>query len=307
MRVLVLGANGVVGGAVARRLAHRSGFDVWAAARRERPPFANASVFDLTHAPHVEEALADIAPDLVVQAAGRRHGSAEELQADNVLATATLAEALSHVAPSAGLILIGSAAQYGASPGRVPWRETDRCEPATPYGVAKQAAEQSAFAVADRLGLKVLSLRLFNVVDPAGLGGDVVSIFLRDLAKARATGTRPWSVRIGPLGAVRDFVSLDDAASAVERAAERDVWGETINVCTGVGRTARSLIAELADELGDVLIEEDVQGGATDPDWSVGDPARCSALLGFVPTADLATTLKWAARLVTHREKAADA
>jgi nucleoside-diphosphate-sugar epimerase len=100
---------------------------------------------------------------------------------------------------------------------------------------------------------------------------------------------------MGPLDAVRDFVALGDVLSAVERVIDRAVWGEVVNVCTGVGRPARSLLESVTAPLeGAVAIDEAVEapGG---PTWSVGDPARCEARLGFRPSADLSDLARAAA------------
>ena len=84
--------------------------------------------------------------------------------ADNAVATANLAEAIGEAAPGAGLVLLGSAAQYGVPETLTPWKESDPCAPLDPYGLSKQAAETAAFAAARRLGFGVTALRIFNVV-----------------------------------------------------------------------------------------------------------------------------------------------
>jgi nucleoside-diphosphate-sugar epimerase len=244
-------------------------------------------------------------PDVVVHAAGRTEGPPAALLADNAIATANLAVAMSDAAPGAGLVLLGSAAQYGAGEPGHPWRETDPCLPQGPYGISKQAAETCAFARARRSGLKIAALRLFNVVSPVPQGEQALAHFQRKAAVA-ASGPPPWRIRMGALGAVRDFVALDDVLEAVARTIDRGAWGEAINVCTGLGRPVRALIEQVASELpGEVVVEEsaDQLPGAL---WSVGDPGLCEARLGFRPSADLAPVARAAAAWV-KREAAAHA
>ncbi len=289
IRVMVTGAGGFLGGALARRLAGRADVELIALGRTAPPDFPRAGVLDLHDRDAIARLLAEARPDVVVNAAGRTTGTSDDLMADNAVATANLAEAIGAAAPGAGLLLLGSAAQYGATETLTPWKESDRCAPVDPYGRSKQAAETAAFEVAHRLGFGVTVLRIFNVVAPEPHGEQVFATFLRRAAAAAAAGPPPWRVGMGPLGAVRDFVDADDVLTAVERVIERGVWGEAINVCSGVGRTARSLLDAVAAKTGGaVMIEEATTTAAPQVAWSVGDPAGCEALLGFRPTTDLA-------------------
>jgi GDP-4-dehydro-6-deoxy-D-mannose reductase len=281
MRVLVTGANGFLGGAIRKRLAARSDLALVGGAGRLDDPVALA------------EGLRTARPDIVVHAAGRTTGSADDFQADNVVATDNLARAIDAATPDCGLILLSSAAQYGHSADRTPWKETGPCNPVDDYGASKLAAEAAAFAATRR----VAALRLFNVIAPGAQGEQAFSSFLRKLVAAMA-GPPPWRVEMGRLSAVRDFTALDDALSAVERAIERDAWGEAINVCTGVGRPVRALLDEVGrlvapEGRGALVISE--SGSPPVLDWSIGDPALCQARLGFTPADDLSALVRQAA------------
>ena len=288
MRILVTGAGGFLGGAILRRLTARGDMDVLAAARS-----------DLANEWAAAKALAAAKPDVIVHAAGRTYGPAEALQADNVAATEALARAVAAVSPECGLILLGSAAQYGRSLTWTPWRESDPGAPIDAYGASKLAAESVAFTATGR----TTALRIFNVIAPEPTGGQVFSSFLRQAAAAMAAAP-PRRVALGPVGAVRDFVDVADVLTAVERVIDRGVWGEPINVCSGVGRTVRALLEATAAQIdGDISIDE----AASPPpalDWSVGDPARCQALLGFTPSSDLAALTGRAADWVRNAAKA---
>ena len=283
-RVLVTGAGGFIGGAMLRRLAGREDIEVIAAARA-----------DLHDRPAIDAALSTWKPDVVVHAAGRTHGDADQLNADNVEVAQRLAEALG---ASSSLVLLGSAAQYGRSENQIPWRESDACAPLDPYGVSKLAAERAAFGT----GARVTALRIFNVVSPEPHGQQVFPSFLRKAVDAYADGA-PWAVELGPLDAVRDFVALDDVVTTIERVIDRDVAGETINVCTGQGRTVGELVHDVARELGAAAIKAKAAGPSGVP-WSVGDPDRCGALLGFTPSADLSALTARAAAWVRAQAKA---
>ena len=288
MRILVTGAGGFLGGAIRRRLAERGDLEVLAAARADLADEASAAA-----------ALAVAKPDVVVHAAGRTHGAAEALQADNVVATETLARAIVSAASNCGLILLGSAAQYGRSITWTPWRESEPGAPLDAYGASKLAAESLAHAAMER----VTALRIFNVIAPEPTGGQVFSSFLRKAVAAMA-GPPPRCIELGPVTAVRDFIDVADVLTAVERVIGRDVWGEPINVCSGTGRTVRSLLEATAAEIDrDLTIFEAVSPPPA-LDWSVGDPARCQALLGFTPSSDLAGLAQRAAAWVRNAAEA---
>jgi GDP-4-dehydro-6-deoxy-D-mannose reductase len=299
MRLLVTGAGGFLGGAIVRRFAARPDVELVAAGRRSAPPGGGRRL-DLADRAAIARLLAEVRPDVIVHAAGRTPGKPGALLADNAIATASLAEAIGLAAPDAGLILLGSAAQYGVSETETPWRESDLCAPFEPYGVSKHAAEQCALAAARRWGSRTTSLRLFNVISPEPQGEQVFAAFLRKAA-ARAAGRPPWRVPMGPLMALRDFVPVENVLEAVERVIDRQVWGEVINVCTGVGRTARALLGATVAQLGGRVAIDEAPPSAQQLAWSVGDPSRCEALLGFRPSSDLAPVARRAAAWLLAR------
>jgi nucleoside-diphosphate-sugar epimerase len=308
MRILVTGAGGFLGGALARRLATFDEAETHVCGRSQAPPFANAHVADLRERQATEALLRRVQPDIVVHAAGRTPGKPGPLLADNGVATANLAQALGAAAPRARLLLLGSAAQYGLSQDRVPWRETDLCAPFEAYGVSKHAGETCAFAEARRSGFAVTALRLFNVISPEPRGEQVFASFLRKAAAA-ASAPPPWRVPMGPLMALRDFVDVEDVLEAICRVIDREVWGEVINVCTGEGRTARALLGATATQThGAVIVDEAAPSDPLQLQWSVGNPSRCEALLGLRPSSDRAPiSQRAAAWLMARAKEAADA
>jgi GDP-4-dehydro-6-deoxy-D-mannose reductase len=297
MRVLVTGAGGFLGGAINRRLAERDDIEAIAGARRPLPTWPDARQLDLGDKAAIIEALGALQPDIVIHAAGRPRGSDGDFQAGNVLTTTNLAQAIGEASPGAGLILLSSAAQYGRSPRRTRWRETDPCAPLDAYGASKLAAEKAAFEEGARRRFRVAALRLFNVISSDTAGDTAFSGFI--VKAMRAVKEEPvGQVEMAPLGAVRDFVALEDFLHVVELAFEHDVWGEIINVCTGVGRTVRELIEPAVAAIGLGLTLVEPAAPASPLDWSVGDPSLCQARFGFAPSSDLTPLIQQAAALV---------
>ena len=307
IRVMVTGAAGFLGATLAQRFLARDDVELTAVGRAAPPPFPRAAAVDLSDRPAIARVLAETRPDVVVHAAGRTPGRPGALLADNAVATANLAEAIGEAASGAALVLLGSGAQYGIPDQLTPWKESDPCSPFEPYGLSKHAAETTAFAAARRLGFGVTALRIFNVVAPQPQGEQVFAAFLRRAAVVAAAGPAPWRVKMGPLNALRDFVDIEDVLTAVERVIERGVWGEAINVCAGVGRTARALLGAAAAQTGGaIVVEEETEGAPAELTWSVGDPGKCEALLGFRPTSDLAPVTRRAAAWLVEAARRAE-
>jgi len=306
MRIAITGAGGFIGGALARRLGERSDVQLRACGRT-LPPAMAGETFDLLDAPALRRTLADFAPEVVIHAAGRTSGAASLMLRDNAVATAALCEAMAAETPEAGLLILGSAAQYGPSPDRRPWRESDPCQPRDPYAISKHAAERCAMFQSERGGPKVTVLRLFNLVGAEPGGGQVFASFLEKAVRA-AAGPPPRRITMGALDAIRDFVDIEDVWRAVAAVIEGGVWGEVINVASGEGRSARDLIeATLKLTGGVVALEAPTAGEGEGLPWSVGDPTKCGALLGFRPDGDLTPVLRRAAARIAAAGEARDA
>ncbi|MDT0631599.1 SDR family oxidoreductase [Rubrivirga sp. S365] len=147
-RILVTGANGLVGQALARAAGRWRGADVLATGRR--PALAlggfagGTAALDVTDADAVERALQDFAPDVVLHAAGLAQVEACEADREacwalNVEATTALAAACHRhgarlVLPSTDFVFDGE---------RGPYAEDARPAPLTHYGRTKLAAENA--------------------------------------------------------------------------------------------------------------------------------------------------------------------
>jgi GDP-4-dehydro-6-deoxy-D-mannose reductase len=287
-RILVTGAGGFIGAHIVARFAADPAYEVVRIVHRADPGAAHALTSipaDLTDAEASLSVIRACKPDIVVHAAGRAEGSEAEIREANEGAGRLLAESIAHEAPHAHLIILGSSAEYGPPTNDLPMREDHPCNPRSAYGRAKLAVTQDAMERTRRGDIRATVLRPFNVVGP-GIGGHLpLGAFLHRLAHS---DRRPPVVPMGPIDFVRDFIAVGDVVRAVERVVARAVVGEIVNVCSGKGRTLRELLTRMtALAKVDVTIDSRPGRGATGNRPVIGDPGKCRALLGFVPSSNL--------------------
>lgn len=241
MRVLVTGATGFIGRALARALL-ASGHHVRAAARdRHRiplgaEPFIHGSIEEPVF---WADALAHV--DAVVHLAALAHTTElrGEIRYDRVNRIAT--ESLVNAAREAGVkrfVFISSIrAQTGPTAKHV-LTELDAAVPTDAYGRAKLAAEHAVRAS----GIPATILRPVLVYGPELKGNLATLLRLADL---------PFPLPLGTLDNVRSLVSLDNVIAAIDHCLHSDVCvGETFIVSDPEPIAVRDIIASFRDGIG---------------------------------------------------------
>lgn len=295
-RVLLFGASGFLGRAVAETLAQDPRIGSLIRVGRQQPADESWVRHDLVVGTMDELArlLCDTQPEIVVNCTGRLAGNTVELVEANVLVTARLVEAMATVVPAARLVILGSAAEYGVVPCGRPVSEDDPTSPVAEYGITRLASTQLARLAAEEGRLDAVVLRVFN---PIGPGLPAENLLGRAAASMRAALERGDDhIRLGPLDAYRDFVDVRDVATAIRAAALADEMKEPVlNVGSGVAVTARdavTLLAEVAGFTGRILESAVAPARSSAVNWIAADLSRIKHSLGWTPTYDLrASTL----------------
>lgn len=227
-RVLLTGA----GGFLARPLAHRL------AARR--PFLARHAEFSLDRAEDARAVVRASRPSVVFHLAGRtRPGAWADYWSAHVTATVNLLEALAAEGRPAKVVLVGSAAEFGAAAGR---RATERsaCEPLSLYGASKLSQSLAALSFS-RGPLQVVVARLFNVLGPGTPENLAPGAFAKQVAAIEG-GRQAPELLVGDLSAKRDYLDARDAASALLALAARGRGGEVYNVGAGSSTSMRAVL-----------------------------------------------------------------
>ena len=219
MRVLVTGATGFVGYAVAARLC-RDGHEVWGLARSggRLPDGVGRIVGDVRDDAAVRAAFAHRFDAVCHLAALVR---VRDSRADpvgywrtNVGGTLAVLEALAaQEGPPARLVVASTCAVYGEQ-GAVPITEDAPTQPTHPYGASKLAADRAVADLADTGVIGAVSLRAFNVA--GGLPGhaDRDETRLVPKAVAVARGRAAELTVNGDGSVVRDYLHVADMADA---------------------------------------------------------------------------------------------
>ncbi len=280
-RVVVTGAAGFLGSAVLARAVAQGVRTCGLVRAGETPPAVEGARIALAEwgsAPTLAAALRDLGPGAVIHCAGHSgrfsgRPDLETLYDANVATTWRLCEAVSSVAPAARVVVVSSASVYGPRP-PVPTPEHAPLAPRTHYAASKAAAETVAGAYAAD-GLSVVVARPFNITGPGEAPGSVVTAIASQALAADAGGRAV--VRLREAASARDFIDVDDVASALVTLATAPNATGAYNVCSGVGVTIADLVERAGVAWGreiDLKVDDPSAAGTV----SVGDPTRLRAL-----------------------------
>ena len=241
---MVTGGSGFAGGHLVAAC-RAAGDEVMTAER--------ASGVDLLDADSARAAIAAAAPAVVYHLAARAHvgeswkAPAQTLR-DNLTMTVNLLEAVRAEAPEATVVAVSSSEVYGP-PARLPVDETALLRPQNPYAVSKASSDLLAGFYADAHGLRVIRARAFNHSGPGQEPTYAIASFARQAALAACRGEPVLRIVTGNPDTRRDYTDVRDVVRAYRLLAAHGEPG-VFNVCSGVSRSARELIAGLAAAAG---------------------------------------------------------
>lgn len=217
------------------------GFDVWGLSRfgNGGPRECTAELGDLDS---VKAVVRKVRPTLVVHLAAISnvaHGDVAEIYRSNIMGTRNLMEALASEDSGPEFVLLPSSAHvYGSSSGEV-LTERSQLVPHNDYAVSKVAAEFVAKIWMERLPICIV--RPFNYT---GVGQSDVFLIPKIVAAARR-GDR--HLTLGNLDVERDFSDVRDVAALYGQLCQVRPVGETVNVCSGVTTSLRTIVDMVSD------------------------------------------------------------
>jgi nucleoside-diphosphate-sugar epimerase len=237
--VLVTGATGPLGRAVIAQMKALGDYKVIAAGRNLTGDQENIRC-DMSDRAQIEAAVARAHPDLILHLAAVTVASdLAAAYAVNVAPAQHTLEFVQRTGLRTRVVLIGSAAEYGTVlPEENPVREDRILRPVSVYGVSKAWQSQLVGLYCGR-GLDVLCARIFNLWGP-GMSDRLFAGRLQNQID-EVVAQRKSVIELGSLAAIRDYVSVEEAATQLLSIAAHGNSGEIYHIATGVPITMREL------------------------------------------------------------------
>lgn len=234
LRTLVTGAAGFLGSHLLSQLLNANGLAFGTA---RRPAADNILPADITDKSRLVEVIKQAAPEVIFHTASLTPAAAPKATMDdylrvNVTGTLNVLEAAREAAPQARIILVTSSAMFGyaESPDGV-ISESSPLNPVNPYGVSKAAQHLVGYQYAVQHKLDIVRVCPFNLIGYGLPPGLVASDFARQIV-AIERGEQEAVIRVGDLGAKRDFLDVQDAVDALIALANAGKSGEAYNLAS---------------------------------------------------------------------------
>ncbi len=327
MNVLLTGGAGYVGSHAAWTM-HRAGHDVWAydnlcEGHRQAVPEGRLIVGDLMDRAKLEATLREHQIEAVMHFAafanvGISVTNPAEYYQNNIVGTLSLLDAM-RTADVNRIVFSSTCATYG-TPEQVPITESEKQAPINPYGFTKLAIEHALADYAHAYNLGYAALRYFNASgasteSPLGEDHDPET-HLIPLVLQVALGQRDHIKIFGndyptPDGTcIRDYIHVDDLATAHVAALEKLVPGSQLklNLGTGHGASVMQVVEACRQVTGHPIPTEIVGRREGDPAELVADATLANQTLNWQPKytdieAIVATAWQWHQKNPTGYEK----
>jgi GDP-4-dehydro-6-deoxy-D-mannose reductase len=298
-KLLVTGLNGFVGGHLQALLATMADGPWQLLAPKPH---------DLLDCASLDAWLQDDCPDAVIHLAGQTfvpeafRDPQRTLQV-NLLGTLNLLQALKRRGFCGTFLYVSSGDVYGqVAESDLPVVEILLPRPRNPYAVSKVAAELLCQQWSYSEPWRIIVARPFNHIGPGQGEAFVIPSMARQLIRVRQ-GLQPAQLEVGDVDVTRDFLDVRDVLHAYLALLQHGRNGEVYNVCSGVERRVRDLIAQLATLAGvEVeLVQDASRLRLSEQRRVVGCSKKLQKETGWKPSVSITETLQsvlsdWEAR-----------
>ena len=290
------GAAGFVGSRVTRALAE-AGLDVHAAVRRDAGPrLAGVEGIrlercDLADPIAVAELVARVEPELCIHCAWIATPGAYLTSPENATHERIAANLALRLVERGCARIVGVGTCFEYAPSDEPLRETSPLRPTTPYARAKLAALACMQDACEGSPTTLAWARLFYLYGPGEDQRRLVPSVVLSLLEGRPARTTPGEQ-------LRDFLHVDEVATALVAVARSDVTG-SVNVGAGHSVPVRELVETLGRITGrpDLVDLGALPYAPDDPMVVSADTRRLTEECGFMQRRTLedglSETVRW--------------
>jgi nucleoside-diphosphate-sugar epimerase len=246
MKVLITGGYGFIGSHTAERF-YKEGYKIYIMDNLSTGHQDNVSIEHKFYKMDIgdqkcEEIFANNEFDVVVHLAAQ-NDEARSLEQPFSEAESNILGLINilHLSSKYGVkkfIFASSGTVYGNFEKPIPFRENDKCNPLSPYGVSKLAGEQYCRLWRQTYNLETISLRFSNVYGPRQRlksEGGVVATFMNNLFNGETLLIH------GTGEQTRDFIYVGDAVEAIYRSVEA-VSADTLNISANINFSVKDLV-----------------------------------------------------------------
>lgn len=230
IKVLVTGASGALGKALLKRLDHENGLTVFTTSRSaiKRP---NHFIAELTDENQIKLLLEKVQPDYIFHLAATFTDDLKEAFNVNVKPSIEILDFLKRNSLKTKVLLIGSAAEYGAiCIGNKAIEEMQALNPVSSYGISKAWQTQLITKYAQE-GVNVKAARIFNLFGPNSpertFSGQL------NLKIQKILNETETQIELSSLEAIRDYISFDEASTQLMKVMTSGKSGEIYHVASG--------------------------------------------------------------------------
>jgi GDP-4-dehydro-6-deoxy-D-mannose reductase len=240
----------------------------------------------------VRAAVAASRPDCVAHLAGiayppEANADPERAHDVNAVGVTRVIAALEAAAPSARLLVVGSADQYGPhTADEYPLPESSKLAPLSAYGRSKVAQETLALQASAATGVPVVLTRSFN---HSGAGHASTYLIPSLVGRARELPREGGTLRIGNSQPIRDYLHVADVIDAYMLLLAHGRSGEVYNVSSGRGFSVRQIAERVLKRVGVTaeITEDPALVRPNDMPILVGDNTKLRRATGWRPSRNL--------------------
>lgn len=304
-RILVTGITGFIGSELGRRLSKE--YDVYGLVRTTSNKSKEIEVIkdylndiqvvyaNLTDFVGIKKIVKEVSPHYIVHVGAFtavRHSFDNPIESQEVnhLGTVNLVHSALELSSFKKFIFASTQEVYGWQEQRKPFKEDLPLNPASPYAVAKLAAEKYICMAGKAFGLPYIISRCCNTFGRKHNIGFITEYLITSMLQNKT----PY---VGTPDAVRDLMYVDDHINAYLTMIKSDIQGEVFNF----GNSSETMMGELAEKIKEMIGYKGkiIHGWPPDYPWRpvaedylVVDASKAKNILGWSPQVSIEEGLK---------------